>query len=134
LVEKLIYLSHTRPNIAYAVSRVSQFIPSEEHMSAVMRILKYLKDTPGKGLLFRKYGHINISRYTDADWAGDHNDRQSTANYFTFVERNLMTWRSKKQSVVALSSVEAEFKAMAKEICEVLWLKKLLTELGYPSG
>jgi outer membrane protein OmpA-like peptidoglycan-associated protein len=54
-------------------------------MSAVVRILKYLKDTPGKGLFFRKNGHINISGYTDTDWANDHNDRRSTTSYFTFV-------------------------------------------------
>lgn len=87
LVGKLIYLSHTRPDIAYAVSQVSQFMhnPSEEHMSVVVRILKYLKGTLGKGLFFKKYGHLNISGYTDADWAGNRSDRRSTGGYFTFV-------------------------------------------------
>lgn len=129
LVGKLIYLSHTRPDIAYAISVVSQFMhnPSEEHMKAVIRILRYLKASPGKGLMFRKCNHLNIDGYTDADWAGSITDRKSTSGYFTFVGGNLVTWRSKKQKVVALSSAEAEFRGMAKGLCELLWLKELLT-------
>lgn len=136
LVGKLIYLSHTRPDIAYAVSVVSQFMhnPSEDHMSAVMRILPYLKSSPGKGLMFSKHSHLNVEGYTDADWAGNILDRKSTSGYFTFVGGNLVTWRSKKQKVVALSSAEAEFRGMAKGLCELLWLKRLLTEVGLPPG
>lgn len=134
LVGKLIYLSHTRPDIAYAVSVVSQFMqnPSEDHMGAVIRILRYLKSSPGKGLMFTKNAHLNIEGYTDADWAGNILDRKSTSGYFTFVGGNLVTWRSKKQKVVALSSAEAEFRGMAKGLCELLWLRGLLTEVGFP--
>jgi hypothetical protein len=87
LVGKLIYLSHTRPNIAYAVSVVSQFMhcPSEDHMDAVLRIIRYLKSAPGKGLMFSKHNHLDIDGYTDADWAGSVTDRRSTSGYFTFV-------------------------------------------------
>jgi hypothetical protein len=111
LVGRLIYLSHTRPDIAYAVSIVSQFMhaPSEEHLQAVNRILRYLKGTPGKGLLFSKHGVSSIEGYTDADWAGDQTTRKSTSGYFTFVNENLVTWHGKKQKVVARSSAEAEF-------------------------
>lgn len=134
LVGKLIYLSHTRPDIAYAVSIVSQFMhcPSEDHMDAVTRILRYLKASPGKGLMFSKNNHLNIDGYTDADWAGDTHDRKSTSGYFTFVGGNLVSWRSKKQKVVALSSAEAEFRGMSKGLCELLWLRRLLTEIGFP--
>jgi hypothetical protein len=85
LVGRLIYLSHTRPDIAYAVSVVSQFMhaPSEEHLHAVNRILRYLKGTPGKGLLFSKHRVSSIEGYTDADWAGDQTTRKSTSGYFT---------------------------------------------------
>ncbi|CAL9005654.1 unnamed protein product [Prunus brigantina] len=122
LVGKLIYLSHTRPDIAYAVSVVSQFMhsPSEDHMGAVMRILSYLKVTPGKGLMFCKYGHTDVEGYTDADWAGSVTDRCSTSGYFTFVGGNLVTWRSKKQKVVSRSSAEAEYRGMAQGVCELL--------------
>jgi hypothetical protein len=133
LVGKLIYLSHTRPDIAYAVSVVSQFMhnPSDEHMDAVIRILQYLKSSPGKGLMFSKNDHLKVEGYMDADWAGNISDRKSTSGYFMFVGGNLVTWRSKKQNVVALSSAEAEFRGMAKGLCELLWLRRLLTEIGF---
>ena len=132
LVGRLIYLSHTRPDIAYVVSVVSQFMhePSEEHMNAVFRILRYLKGTPGKGLLFSKNNVSNIFGYTDSDWAGDQTTRKSTSGYFTFVEGNLVTWRSKKQKVVARSSAEAEFRGMAHGICELLWIRNILKDMG----
>nr|KYP39692.1 Retrovirus-related Pol polyprotein from transposon TNT 1-94 [Cajanus cajan] len=132
LVGKLIYLSHTRPDIAYSVSIVSRFMhsPSEEHMTTVYRILKYLKGSPGKGLLFSKNDRACIKGYTDSDWAGDKTTRQSTSGYFTFVEGNLVTWRSKKQKVVARSSAKAEFRGMAYGICELLWIRSILADLG----
>jgi hypothetical protein len=135
LVGKLIYLSHTRPDIAFTVSVVSQFMhaPCEKHMEAVYRILRYLKSAPGKGLMLYKNGHLEVEGYTDADWAGSITDRRSTSGYCTFVGGNLVTWRSKKQSVVARSSAEAEFRAMAHGICEMLWLKAMLKELGVHS-
>ena len=74
---------------------------------------------------------MNIERCTNADWAGNILDRKSTSGYFTFVGGNLVTWRSKKQKVVALSSAKAEFKGMAKGLCELLWLRRLLTEIGF---
>ncbi|RVW60435.1 Retrovirus-related Pol polyprotein from transposon RE1 [Vitis vinifera] len=84
---------------------------------------------PGKGLMFSKNDHLRVEGYTDADWAGNIMDRKSTSGYFTFVGGNLVTWRSKKQKVVALSSAEAEFRGMAKGLCELLWL--ILTEIGF---
>lgn len=93
LVGKLIYLSHTRPDIAYAVSVVSQFMhcPSEDHIDAVIRILQYLKSSPGKGLMFSKNNHLSVEGYTNADWAGNILDRKSASGYFMFVGRNLVT-------------------------------------------
>ena len=95
---KLIYLSHTRLDIAYVVSVVSQFMhcPSEDHMNVVMQILHYLKSSPGKGLMFSKNGHLNVAGYIDVDWVGNITDRKSTSGYFTFVGGNLVTWKSKK--------------------------------------
>jgi len=135
LVGRLIYLSHTRPDIAYAVSVVSQFMhePYEEHLEAVHRILRYLKGTPGKGLFFGRNESRKIEAFTDADWAGSASDRRSTSGYCTFVWGNLVTWRSKKQSVVARSSAEAEFRSLAQGICELMWLQRLMYELGLQS-
>ncbi|RVW31270.1 Retrovirus-related Pol polyprotein from transposon RE1 [Vitis vinifera] len=106
----------------------------EEHMETVIWILRYLKSSPGKGLMFYKNDHVRVDSYTDADWAGNISDRKSTSGYFTFVGGNFVTWRSKKQNVVALSSAEAEFCGMAKGLCELLWLKRLLIEIGFDSG
>ncbi|XP_058780011.1 uncharacterized mitochondrial protein AtMg00810-like [Vicia villosa] len=106
LVGKLIYLSHNRPDIAFSVSVVSQFMhsPYEEHLEAVYRILRYLKGKHGKGLHFKKTSERNVSIFTDANWAGSVTDRRSTSGYCTYVWDNLVTWRSKKQGVVARNS------------------------------
>ncbi|CAL5375989.1 unnamed protein product [Camellia sinensis] len=85
---------------------------------------------PGKGLYFSKYDHLHVEAYIDADWAGSVTDRRLTSGYCTFVGGNLVTWRSKKQNVVARSSAEAEFRAMAQGVCELLWIKLLLSDLG----
>ncbi|WVY99969.1 hypothetical protein V8G54_026039 [Vigna mungo] len=131
LVGRLIYLSHTRQDIAYAVSLISQFMhsPKETHLQAAHKILQYLKGTPGRGILFKRNGNVKLEAYTDADYAGSIVDRRSTTGYCTFLGGNLVTWRSKKQGVVARSSAEAEFRAMAQGICELLWLKIILEDL-----
>ena len=111
LVGKLIYLAHTRPDIAFAVSVVSQFMhsPNERHLDAVYRILRYLKSTPSRGLFFKKGDNRMVEVYTDVDWAGFPMDKRSTFWYCTYIWGNLVTWRSKKQLVVARSSAEAKF-------------------------
>ena len=101
--------------------------PNEDHMNAVTQIYRYLKGTLGKGIMFSKNGHLEITGYTDANWTGNISDKKATSGYFTFVRGNLVTWRSKKQKVIALSSAEAEFQGMAKGLCELLWLRRLLT-------
>lgn len=103
--------------------------PKEEHLQTAYQILKYLKGSPWKGIMFQNNNKLNIEAYTDADWAGSAVDRRSTSGYCSFVGGNLVTWRSKKQSVLARSSVEAEFRVVAHGICELLWLKKLLFNL-----
>ena len=95
--------------------------PHEEHLEVVQRILRYLKSTPGRGLFFKKTGQQAIEVFTDADWAtGSISDQKSTSGYCTFVWGNLVTWRSKKQDVVARSSVKAEYRAMTQGVYEIL--------------
>ncbi|KAK4406265.1 Retrovirus-related Pol polyprotein from transposon RE2 [Sesamum angolense] len=133
LVGKLIYLTVTRPDISFAVGLVSQFMdkPRLVHWEAALRILKYIKASPGKGLLFKRHGHVKIEAYSDADYAGAKDDRKFTSGYCTYVGGNLVTWRSKKQTTVAKSSAEAEYRAMTHTTSEILWLKNLLKELGF---
>ncbi|CAH9115704.1 unnamed protein product, partial [Cuscuta europaea] len=132
LVGRLIYLAHTRPDIAFAVSMVSKFMhnPFQEHLDATYRILRYLKSCPGKGLFFKRSDNRSVEAFTDADYAGSITDRRSTSGYCTYVWGNLVTWRSKKQNVVARSSAESEFRSMANGICELLWIKRMMTELN----
>ncbi|CAA6671188.1 unnamed protein product [Spirodela intermedia] len=117
LIEKLIYLNHTRPNVAYAVSSSSQFMndPREIHLQAAYHILPYLKNTIGQGLLFSRGGDSIVEIYTDANDVGSVSDRRSTSGYCSFV--------------VSKSSAEAEFKTMAQGICEAIWIKILLEDL-----
>jgi hypothetical protein len=131
LVGKLIYLAHTRPDIAYAVSVVSQFMhnPKDSHLQAVYRLLRYLKSTPGKGILYKKHENLKLECYTDVDYAGDLTDRRSTLGYCTLLGGNLVTWRSKKQNVVSRSSAEVEFRSMTLGICELLCIKIILEDL-----
>ncbi|XP_050896227.1 uncharacterized mitochondrial protein AtMg00810-like [Lathyrus oleraceus] len=115
-VGKLIYLSHTRPDIAFSVSVVSQFMhsPFEEHLEAVYRILRYLKGNPRK-ILFFKTSEKNVSIFTDVDWAGSVTDRRSTSGYCTYVWGNLVTWRSKKQGVMQRPSLKLCLKVFVKD-------------------
>ena len=95
--------------------------PYEKHLDAVFRILRYLKSTPRKGLFFKKGDQMTIEAYTNVDCARLITDRRSTSGYCTFVWGNLVI---KKQSVIARSYAEAEYRAMAHGVCEMLWLKR----------
>ena len=133
LVGKLTYLTITRPDILYAMSVVSQFLeaPRVSHWEAVTRIVRYLKRASGLGILYRPNGHLRVEGFTDADWAGSPLDRRSTTGYCTFLGGNLETWKSKKQTVVARSSAEAEYRAMSNTTSELTWLQHFLREIGF---
>jgi len=133
LVEKLNYLTVTRPDISFTVSVVSQFLnsPCVDHLNAVTRIVKYIKGFPGKSLLYGHNDHAGVVCYTDADWAGSPSDRRSTSGYCDFIGGNLISWKNKKQHVVGRSSAEAEYRVMALVACELIWLKQLLKELQF---
>ena len=103
--------------------------PREPHFQAAYRVLHYLKGNIGKGILFKKSNTLALEAYTDADYAGSLVDRRSTTGYCTFLGGNLVTWRSKKQNVVASLSAESKFRAIAQELCELLWVKIILDDL-----
>lgn len=132
LVGKLNYLTITRPDIAYSVSVVSRFMasPTMDHWTALEQILCYLKGTPGRGLLYTGHWHTRIECFSDADWAGCPVDRRSITGYCVFFGGNLISWKSKKQSIVSRSSAESEYRAMAQAACEVMWIYHLLDEVG----
>jgi len=132
LVGKLNYLTITRPDIAYSVSVVSQFMaaPTVHHWEALEQILCYLKGAPGREILYQNHGHTQIECFSDADWAGSKMGRRSTTGYCVFLGGNLVSWKSKKQHVVSRSSAESEYRAMEKATCEIIWIYQLLMEIG----
>jgi len=128
LVGRLIYLSLTRLDISYVVSKVSQYMhsPTSKHLNAAYHILRYLKGTPGKGILYRKTEDRGIQGFMDANWTGSLEDSKSTSDYYTKLWGNLVTWRSKKP-------LEPEYRAIAQGICEVIWLGKFMNDLKMPN-
>jgi hypothetical protein len=134
LVGSLVYLTATRPDISYVVHLVSQFMsaPRSTHFSAVLRILRYLKGTLFYGLHFSANSPLVLSGYSDADWGRDPTDRRSTTGYCFFLGDSFISWRSKKQTVVARSSAESEYRAIADASSELIWLRWLLTDMGVP--
>jgi hypothetical protein len=134
LVGSLIYLIVTRPDLAYVVYLVSQFMsaPRSTHYAAVLRILRYIKGTLFHGLHFSAQSSLELRAYADADWAGDPTDRRFTTGYCFLLGSSLISWRSKKQSVVARSNTEAEYRALVDATSELLWLRWLLADMGAP--
>nr|CAN68286.1 hypothetical protein VITISV_017015 [Vitis vinifera] len=126
-----ISISQRKPYIVFFVSVVSQYMhsPKESHLEAVYKIIKYLKGSSRIRLFFKKGDSKKVKIYTNEDWAVSAEDRKSTTGYYTYVWGNLVTWRSKKQSVIVRSGAKAKFKAVAQGMCEGLWLQKLLEEL-----
>ncbi|OMO58188.1 Integrase, catalytic core [Corchorus capsularis] len=125
----------TRPDISFAVGLVSRFQsnPGLAHWKAVNRILRYLKGTADYMLCYRG-SNLNLIGYTDADWGGDLDERKSTSGYAFLLNGGAITWSSKKQSCIALSTMEAEFIACSAAVQEAVWLKRFLGSLGVPSA
>nr|XP_043609556.1 secreted RxLR effector protein 161-like [Erigeron canadensis] len=132
LIGRLLYLQATRPDIAYSVNTLSQFVsdPRKSHMDAVTRILRYLKATSGQSILLPKEGGTNLVGYSDSDWLGCPLIRRSRTGYLILLGGAPISWKTKKQSVVSRSSAEAEYRAMAQTVSEIIWLHWLLQELG----
>jgi transposase InsO family protein len=137
VVGGLLYLAvYTRPDIAFAVGALSQFLdnPGWEHWVAAKRVLRYLKGTAEIGLTYRKdKSGVVLIGASDADWSGNVDDRRSTSGYSFHIQRSsaAISWRSTKQPVVALSSTEAEYVSMSVAAQEAVFLRAILKELGF---
>ncbi|CAL5340443.1 unnamed protein product [Camellia sinensis] len=131
LVGGLIYLTHTRPDIAFSVGMISRFMqhPSKLHFGAAKRVLRYIAGTMDYGIWYSKVFNFKLCGFTDSDWASSLDDRRSiSANVFT-LGSGVITWSSKKQATVALSSSEAEYVAATSAACQAIWLRRMLAEL-----
>ncbi|GKA90186.1 putative RNA-directed DNA polymerase [Tanacetum coccineum] len=131
LIGRLLYLQATRPDITYYVNVLSQFVadPRNNHLEAANRVLRYLKATPGQGILLSRAGDPVLTACCDSDWLGCSFTRLSRTGYFLLLGGSPISWKTKKQSVVSRSSAEAEYKAMASMVSEVIWVRWLLSEL-----
>ncbi|KAL4324423.1 hypothetical protein GQ457_11G022250 [Hibiscus cannabinus] len=131
LVGKLLYLTNSRPDISFAVQQLSQFIsaPTDLHLKALHRVLRYLKGTPGQGIFFPASNPLQLSAFSDSDWATCPDSRKSVTGLCVFLGSSLISWKSKKQQTVSRSSSEAEYRALAAVTCELQWIKYLLSDL-----
>jgi histone deacetylase 1/2 len=130
-VGALQYLTITRPDLSFALNKVSQYVqgPTDKHWAAVKRVLRYVKRTLDQKLQFQKSDNT-LNAFSDADWAGCPDDRRSTGGFAVKMGSNLVSWSSKKQPTVSRSSTESEYKAIANVAAELIWIQSLLKELG----
>jgi len=128
------YLTFTRPDISYAVQQICLFMhdPREPHLVAMKRILRYIQGTLELGFHLHRTSPVDLTVYSDADWAGCPETRRSTSGYGVFLGDNLVSWSSKRQATVSRSSAEAEYRAVANGVAEACWLRQLLLELHCP--
>ncbi|XP_058746032.1 uncharacterized mitochondrial protein AtMg00810-like [Vicia villosa] len=129
----LMYLLATRPDMAFSVCLAARYMerPTELHVAAIKRILRYLKGTMSYGILYKQSedGNLKLVGWTDSDYAGDYDDRRSTSGYVFTIGSGAISWCSKKQPIVTLSTTEAEFVAAASCACQSVWLRAIMKQL-----
>ena len=133
MIGSLLYLCASRPDIMLSVCMCARFQsdPKECHLVAVKRILRYLVATPCFGLWYPKGSTFDLVGYSDSDYAGCKVDRKSTSGTCQFLGRSLVSWNSKKQTSVALSTAEAEYVAAGQCCAQLLWMRQTLRDFGY---
>src|SRR3977135_3953245 len=122
----------TRPDISYAVTKLSQFAvnPSREHLDKALYICRYLAGTADYALVYDGPLNKGLIAYTDSDWAADPNKRRSITGYFFKLANGIICWQSRSQKTVALSSTEAEYMALSDCSRQAIWMKSVFSELG----
>ena len=136
LVGSLRYLACTRSDILFAIGVISRFMqaPTSTHIKAAKRIVRYLKGTIDYGLLYSTSIDFKLVGFSDSDFVRDIDDRKSTTSFVFFMGDCAVTWSSKKQSIITLSTCEAEYVATTSCVCHAIWLRRLLEELYLKQG
>jgi hypothetical protein len=131
IIGSLMYLMNTRPDICFSVNTLSQFPvePRRVHLVAAKHVMRYLKGTIDYGLSYDGDHNFTLSGYPDGDWAGSVSDRKITSGCCFCLGSAMISWQSRKQSSISLSTAEAEYIAACSASCEAIWLRKLLTGL-----
>jgi hypothetical protein len=132
LVGSLLYLTHSRPDLSYAVGAVSRFMqePHELHWKDAKHILRYVHGTITFGIHYATYSTLDLIGFTDSDWAGDNIDHKSTSGYSLSLGSRPICWSRKKQDTISLSSAEVEYIGVVNITIQAMWLQHFLTELG----
>jgi hypothetical protein len=132
MIGSLMYLTASRPDIMFATCLCARFQsdPKESHLLAVKRILRYLKGAPSLGLWYPKGSSLDLMGYSDSDHAGCKIDRKSTTGGCHFLGGKLVSWTSKKQTSVSMSTAEAEYVSAASCCAQILWMKNQLLDYG----
>ncbi|KAJ9538263.1 LOW QUALITY PROTEIN: hypothetical protein OSB04_030996 [Centaurea solstitialis] len=132
LIGRLIYLLATRPDISFVVHCLSQFMhaPRKSHLNLALRVMRYLKQSPGKGISFSPSSEFKLCGFVDSDWGKCLSSRRSVSGYCLFLGNCLISSKSKKQSTVSRSSSESEYRAMAVVTCEIVWILNILNCLN----
>lgn len=135
LVGKLNFLTHTRPDLSYSVQALSQHMqsPAVAHFDALIHTLGYLSATMGQGILLSGSDNLTLQAYSDSDWGACPDTRRSISGFVLLLGQSPISWKSKKQATVSRSSSEAEYRSMAYASSEVVWLVRLLEDLGITS-
>lgn len=130
LVRRLIYLSHTRSELSYAIHILTQFMhtPKEAHWEAALRVVRFIQGSIGQGILLKSDFDLSITVYCDADWSGCPRTRRSLSTYVVLLGGSPISWRTKKKDTVSHSSAEAEYIAMSDALKEIKWLRRLLKD------
>ena len=133
IVSLLYIMLGTRPDIAFVVIHMSQFCAnsSQEHLSQALYIVRYLESTKNLTLKFHGANHNSFLGYTDSDWAANPDDQKSITGYVLFLADAPVSWLTKRQKTIALSSIEAEYMAILDSTRQISWIKSLLDEIGF---
>jgi hypothetical protein len=133
MIGSLLYLTASRPDIAFSVGVCARFQanPKESHLTVVKRIIRYVNDTLSYGIWYSRETNLVVAGYSDADWAGNADDRKSTSRGCFYVGNNLVAWMSKKQTSISLSTTEAEYIVAGSCCTQLLWMKTLLWDYGF---